>query len=143
MKRKALRFGKGFNVVLGNKHSQAAKMVLEPGKSAGDAQNRHAGAAQWLFVVSGNGVATVNRRRYTLRPMTLLLMEHSDQHEIRNSGRGLLKTLNFYVPPAYTAEGNELPTAKPAERETRSRRSPHDALPGNAGHQRRARRPSR
>jgi len=29
MKRKARRFGKGFNVVLGNKHSQAAQMVLE------------------------------------------------------------------------------------------------------------------
>ena len=143
MKRKALRFGKGFNVVLGNEHSQAAQMVLEPGNFEGNAQNRHHGADQWLFVVSGSGVATVNRRRYPLRPMTLLLIEHGDRHEIRNSGRGLLKTLNFYLPPAYTAEGNELPPAKPAERETRSRRSPRDALPGNAGRQRRARRPSR
>lgn len=51
MKRKTLRFGKGFNVVLGNKRSQAAQMVLEPGKSEGNATNRHAGADQWLFVV--------------------------------------------------------------------------------------------
>jgi mannose-6-phosphate isomerase-like protein (cupin superfamily) len=120
MKRKALRFGKGFNVVLSNKRSQAAQMVLEPGKSEGDSQNRHAGADQWLFVVSGSGVATVNRRRYPLRPMTLLLIEHGDRHEIRNTGRGLLKTLNFYVPPAYTADGDELPPAKPAEQDTRS-----------------------
>jgi mannose-6-phosphate isomerase-like protein (cupin superfamily) len=43
----------------------------------------------------------------------LLLIEHGDQHEIRNTGRGLLKTLNFYSPPAYTRDGDELPRAKP------------------------------
>ena len=116
MKRKTLRFGKGFNVVLGNGRSQAAQMVLEPGKAEGSGANRHAGADQWLFVVSGTGVATINRRRYPLRPSTLLLIEHGDRHEIRNTGRELLKTLNFYVPPAYTAEGNERPAAKPGDR---------------------------
>ena len=63
MKHKTLRFGKGFNVVLGNRRSQAAQMVLPPGKSEGSATNRHAGADQWLFVVKGNGIAIVNRRR--------------------------------------------------------------------------------
>jgi mannose-6-phosphate isomerase-like protein (cupin superfamily) len=115
MKRKTLRFGKGFNVVLGNERSQAAQMVLEPGKSEGDSSNRHAGADQWLFVVSGTGVATINRRRYRLAPMSLVLIEHGDRHEIRNTGRGLLRTLNFYVPPAYTASGDELPPGKPGE----------------------------
>jgi mannose-6-phosphate isomerase-like protein (cupin superfamily) len=115
VKRRTLRFGKGFNVVFGTKRSQAAQMVLEPGKSEGGPTNRHAGADQWLFVVSGRGVATINKRRYTLQPMTLLLIEHGDRHEIRNTGQQLLKTLNFYVPPAYTADGDELPAAKPAE----------------------------
>ncbi|HVE48123.1 MAG TPA: cupin domain-containing protein [Casimicrobiaceae bacterium] len=91
-------------------------MVLEPGKSEGDPTNRHAGADQWLFVVSGNGVASINGRRYPLRPMTLLLVEHGDRHEIRNTGRQLLKTLNIYVPPAYTADGDELPAGMPGER---------------------------
>jgi len=36
MQRKTLRFGKGFNVVLGNKRSRAAQMVIEPGGSEGD-----------------------------------------------------------------------------------------------------------
>ena len=117
MKRKALRFGKGFHVVLGTKRSQAAQMVLEPGKAEGDATNRHDGADQWLFVVSGSGVATVNQRRYALGPMTLLLIERGDRHEIRNTGKQLLKTLNFYVPPAYTANGDELRAGKPGERE--------------------------
>lgn len=53
MKRKNLRFGQGFRVALGNARSQAAEMVLKPGKTEGDAHNRHRGADQWLFVVSG------------------------------------------------------------------------------------------
>jgi len=113
MKRKTLRFGKGFNVVLGNTHSQAAQMVLGPEKSEGDASNRHAGADQRVYVVSGSGVATVNGQRYPVRPATLLLIEHGDRHQIRNTARRPLKTLNFYVPPAYKANGNELPAGKP------------------------------
>jgi len=114
MKRKTLRFGHGFNVVFGNERSQAAQMVIEPGKPEGDPNNRHAGADQWLFVVDGAGVATVNGRRYPLSAGTLLLIEHGDRHEIRNTGRRRrLRTLNFYVPPAYTEEGEELPAGKP------------------------------
>jgi mannose-6-phosphate isomerase-like protein (cupin superfamily) len=116
MKRRTLRFGKGFNVVFGNARSQAAQMVLEPGKAEGSRRNRHAGADQWLFVVSGNGMATINDRRYPLRPSTLLLIEHGDRHEIRSTGRQLLKTLNVYVPPAYNAKGDELPPGKPADK---------------------------
>lgn len=120
MKRKTLRFGKGFSVVLGNARSQAAQMVLAPGKSEGDASNRHAGADQWLYVVSGSGVATVNGRRYSLRPAMLLLIEHGDRHEIRNTAKQPLKTLNFYVPPAFKADGNELPAGKPGEQSERA-----------------------
>jgi hypothetical protein len=35
------------------------------------------------------------------------------EHEIRNTGRTPLSTLNLYVPPAYSNRGNELPRAKP------------------------------
>jgi mannose-6-phosphate isomerase-like protein (cupin superfamily) len=50
-----------------------------------------------------------------LREGSPLLIEHGDRHEIRNNGRARLVTLNFYVPPAYTADGDELPAGKPAE----------------------------
>jgi mannose-6-phosphate isomerase-like protein (cupin superfamily) len=43
------------------------------------------------------------------------LIERGDRHEIRNTGRQPLKTLNFYVPPAYTSDGNERAPAKPAD----------------------------
>jgi mannose-6-phosphate isomerase-like protein (cupin superfamily) len=119
MRYKKLRFGKGFNVVLGNRRSQAAQMVLEPGDAEGNAANRHAGADQWLFVVAGTGVAKVNGRRVPLREGSLLLIEHGDRHEIRNNGRARLVTLNFYVPPAYTSGGDELAAGKPADKAQR------------------------
>ena len=112
MKRKALRFGRGFRVVLGNRRSQAAQMVLEPGKAEGDRGNRHRGADQWLYVQSGRGVAVVNDRRYPLRAGTLMLIEAGDRHEVRALGREPMETLNFYVPPAYDARGEELPRGK-------------------------------
>lgn len=113
MLRKTLRFGKGFRVALGNRRSQAAEMVIPPGEAEGGPRNRHRGADQWLFVVAGIGTAKIKGKRYPLRTGVLLLIEHGDQHEIRNTGKALLKTLNFYVPPAYTRAGTELPRAKP------------------------------
>jgi mannose-6-phosphate isomerase-like protein (cupin superfamily) len=110
-----LRFGQGFNVVLGNRRAQAAQMVLAPGKSEGNAHNRHSRADQWLFVLRGVGVARINGKAYRLRKGSLFLIEHGDRHEIRNTGRGRLETLNFYVPPGYKPDGNELPAGKPAD----------------------------
>jgi mannose-6-phosphate isomerase-like protein (cupin superfamily) len=112
MKHKQLRLKRGFAVVLGNMAAQAAEMVLPSGESEGGSDNRHRGADQWLFVVSGTGQAIVNRHRYRLRAGTLLLIERGDIHEIKNTGRADLVTLNFYVPPAYTADGEELPAGK-------------------------------
>ena len=113
MKRKTLKFGQGFRVALGNRASQAAEMVLAPGGAEGGPDNRHRGSDQWLYVVSGTGVAVVAGRRYPLRAGTLLLVERGDTHEIRNTGRRPLRTLNVYVPPAYTRGGNPLPRARP------------------------------
>ena len=112
MRRKALRFGQGFRVALGNRRSQAAEMVLAPGETEGGADNRHRGADQWLFVMSGTGAAVVNRTRYTLRAGSLILIERGDTHEIRNTGSTPLRTLNVYVPPAYTKDGRELPRGR-------------------------------
>jgi len=112
MQHKQLQFGHGFRVVLGDEHSQAAQMTLEPGAAEGGPDNRHRGADQWLYVVAGTGQALVNDRRVELKAGTLVLIERGDTHEIRNTGSGPLKTLNVYVPPAYTVEGEELPRGK-------------------------------
>jgi mannose-6-phosphate isomerase-like protein (cupin superfamily) len=112
MQHKHLQFGHGFRVVLGDEHSQAAQMTLAPGESEGGPDNRHQGADQWLYVVSGAGVAVVNGDRVELREGSLVLIRRGDQHEIRNTGAAPLRTLNVYVPPAYTDQGEELPTGR-------------------------------
>lgn len=114
MQHKNLRFGKGFRVALTERKLQAAEMVIAPGGSEGGEDNRHRGADQWLFVVAGSGLALVEGRRQKLRAGSLLLIPRNQRHEIRNTGRALLKTLNFYYPPAYDAEGEPLRAGKPA-----------------------------
>jgi mannose-6-phosphate isomerase-like protein (cupin superfamily) len=117
LKRRTLRFGKGFRVAIGNARSQAAEMVIAPGDAEGSARNRHRGADQWLYVVGGRGLARINGRAHRIAEGSLLLIEHGDRHEIRNDGRAPLRTLNFYVPPAYRKDGEELPAAKPGDTE--------------------------
>jgi mannose-6-phosphate isomerase-like protein (cupin superfamily) len=104
MKSKHLRFGRGFRVAVDNRRSQAAEMVLPPGAVEGDSENRHRGSDQWLYVLSGTGTAIVNGKRHTLRRGSLLLIERGETHEMR--------TLNVYVPPAYTASGDPLPRGR-------------------------------
>jgi mannose-6-phosphate isomerase-like protein (cupin superfamily) len=107
-----LRFGNGFRVAIGNARGQAATMTIAPGDSEGGADNRHRGADQWMFVEAGRGVAIVNGRRRSLRAGSLILIERGEQHEIRNTGRSPLRTLNIYVPRAYTKAGDELPPGR-------------------------------
>jgi mannose-6-phosphate isomerase-like protein (cupin superfamily) len=106
MKTRQLRFGKGFRVAFDVRRAQAAEMVLAPGDSEGGPDNRHRGAEQWLYVVSGTGVAKVEDRRVPLKAGRLLVIERGERHEIRNTGRTLLRTLNFYTPPAFDANGD-------------------------------------
>ena len=108
MKRVQLDFKKSFRVIRGNARAQAAQMVIAPGKAEGDPRNRHRGADQWLYVVAGRGDALVKRRRYKLVPGTLIFIAKGERHEIKNTGRAPLRTLNFYAPPAYSKSGEPL-----------------------------------
>lgn len=106
MHSKILTFDEGFRVAFDVREAQAAEMVIAPGDSEGGPDNRHRGADQWLFVLSGSGVATVEGRRVPLEAGALLVIERGERHEVRNTGGTLLKTLNFYYPPAFDKEGN-------------------------------------
>jgi len=109
---KHLRFGTGFRVAMKNARAEAAVMVIEPGDAEGDSRNRHRGADQWLFVVSGSGQARVGARQIQLKRGSLLLIERGQTHEVRNTGRRPLRTLNFYAPPAYARSGRALPAGR-------------------------------
>ncbi len=112
MELKKLRFSRGFRVAFGNRRGQAAEMVIAPGDSEGGPDNRHRGADQWLYVISGSGNAIVSGNQHKLSEGCILLIERNEQHEIRNTGRTLLRTLNIYTPPAYNAKGDPLPRGR-------------------------------
>lgn len=57
------------------------------------------------------GETVVNKKRYALFERALLV-ERGETHEVRNTGTTALKTVNVYVPPAYTPDGEELSRGK-------------------------------
>lgn len=98
-----------FEVLHATATSQAAMMTLEPGESSSEASdNEHAWAEQWLYVVSGQGVATSKNKKLELGVGTLLLVEKGEPHQIANTGKTPLVTLNIYAPPAYDDDGEPL-----------------------------------
>lgn len=109
MHTKQLRFGEGFRIAFEVRRAQCAEMVLAPGDREGGEDNRHRGADQWLYVVDGRGLAIVHaegrRRRVALGPGRLLVIAKGERHEVRNTGDGPLRTLNFYTPPAFRRDG--------------------------------------
>jgi mannose-6-phosphate isomerase-like protein (cupin superfamily) len=112
VKSEHLTFQTGFRVSVSNDRSQGAVMVIAKGGKEGGRDNRHRGADQWLFVVSGTGAAVINGHNLPLSAGSMVLIERGDTHEIRNTGRSLLKTVSVYVPPAYKPDGDELPAGK-------------------------------
>lgn len=104
-----LKRGK-FDVLMSSRDCQAAKMTLRPGKASDDRpSNEHRRCEQWLLVLSGHGEAITCKKdaqqRAALAPGSLLWIEKGELHQIKNRGRASLVTMNFYVPPAYTEDG--------------------------------------
>jgi mannose-6-phosphate isomerase-like protein (cupin superfamily) len=100
-----------FDLLAHTRATQAAMMTLRPGGASDDEpSNEHSGSEQWLFVVSGSGEAKIGKRRGQLRRIkretgSLLIIEKGELHQIINTSKRSLRTINFYVPPAYDAEG--------------------------------------
>jgi len=112
MQRTQLHFVADFHVALSTRRAQIAEMTIAPGHAEGGPGNRHVGADQWMFVQAGAGIAHVGGKRLPLRRGTVLLIERGEEHEIRNTGRTALRTLNFYTPPAYANDDELLPRGR-------------------------------
>ena len=112
MRHKMLDFVQRFRVAFSVRDGQAAEMTIAPGDREGGPDNRHRGADQWLFVVEGEGTAIVEGKSQSLRSGSLLVIEHGEHHEIRNTGTAPLKTLNFYYPPAFDEDGDPVGPGK-------------------------------
>lgn len=103
--------GAEFEPLVATGKGQAAFMQLPSGgKSDEEPSNEHPHSEQWLYIVSGTGTATVvsrngRRRSVKLRNGMLLVVERGELHQIRNSGKRPLRTISFYIPPAYRSNG--------------------------------------
>lgn len=99
MERTSLGFDRFFEVVMETTEAQAAQMTLAPGEQTGGPENYHADSDQWLFVVGGQGVVTVDGEETTVTEGDLLRIEAGERHAVANDGETPFETLNFYTPP--------------------------------------------
>lgn len=113
MKSVTVLYEKGFHILIEDEHSQAATLMIEPGRSVGGLDNKHGGADQWIYVESGEGEATIGGRAVPMKKATLLLVQRGEPHGFRNTGLEALRILTIYVPPAYDKDCNELPAGMP------------------------------
>jgi mannose-6-phosphate isomerase-like protein (cupin superfamily) len=90
-----------FEMLGGTAKCQIASMVLQPGETSGEFGNEHAGSDQVMYVVEGEAVAQVQDGEVSLQEDDVILIEAGEQHQIRCSGSGVLRTLNIYTPPGY------------------------------------------
>jgi mannose-6-phosphate isomerase-like protein (cupin superfamily) len=103
-----------FDILAATRDAQGAKMTLTPGAASDDEpSNEHPRSEQWLLVVEGSGTAVIGKKRTSLRRIalkrhSLLVIEKGELHQIRNTGRRPLVTINLYVPPAYDADEEPL-----------------------------------
>jgi mannose-6-phosphate isomerase-like protein (cupin superfamily) len=107
-----------FNLLASTREVQAAMMTLRPGGTSDEEPgNEHSGSEQWLFVISGSGEEKIGKRRGQLRRIklesgSLLTIEKGELHQIVNSGKRSLRTINFYAPPAYDEQGEPVGTLR-------------------------------
>ncbi|WP_254273105.1 cupin domain-containing protein [Haloarcula marina] len=99
MERTHLDFDRYFEVVMDTDEAQAAEMTVDPGRAVGGPDNYHADSDQWLFVVSGTGLVTVDGDTQRIDAGDLLRIEAGERHGIENDGDAPLETVNFYTPP--------------------------------------------
>ena len=99
MERTHLDFDRYFSEVMETDDAQAAEMTVEPGRAVGGPDNYHTESDQWLFVVSGTGIATVDGEDQRLQAGDLIRIEAGERHGIENDGEVPLETVNFYTPP--------------------------------------------
>jgi mannose-6-phosphate isomerase-like protein (cupin superfamily) len=106
-----------FDVLTQTRSGQAAMMTLNPGEASDeDFTNEHPRSEQWVFVIEGSATAHIGkteqaRKKLTLRPGMLLLINKGELHQLQNTGTTPLKLLNWYAPPAYTKKGDPRPSA--------------------------------
>lgn len=90
-----------FRVLQTTDDAQLAVMKLDEGQVSGEFGNEHPGSEQWLFVLEGDGQVKIGEHTSALAVGDLVLIPKGAPHQVIGPNR----TLSFYAPPAYPAEG--------------------------------------
>ncbi len=90
-----------FRVLGGTAKSQVASMILQPGQVSGEYGTEHPDSDQILFVTDGSGYALIEGEKRAIGKGDLVLIEAGEEHQIGCEGIVVLRTMNFYSPPAY------------------------------------------
>jgi mannose-6-phosphate isomerase-like protein (cupin superfamily) len=93
-----------FNQLAEMPAAQVLLMTLNPGEASDqELFNEHLRCEQWMYVIQGSGEARTGAgRRIQIAPGSLVVSEKRERHQICATGTTPLRTLNFYVPPAYS-----------------------------------------
>jgi oxalate decarboxylase/phosphoglucose isomerase-like protein (cupin superfamily) len=103
-----------FKLLHATRSAQAAMMMLPAGGTSDESpSNEHASSEQWVFILAGLASIRIGKSKRALRTVRigrgmLLLIEKGELHQIKNIGRGPLRFLNLYVPPAYDSSGEPI-----------------------------------
>jgi mannose-6-phosphate isomerase-like protein (cupin superfamily) len=112
------KFSNRFKPLVATRQGQLATMNLRPGDASDDRpSNEHPRCEQWVFVLAGSGRATIGKTLRAMREVrlvesSLLIIERGELHQIKNTGRKTLRTINVYLPPAYDSQGQPLKATK-------------------------------
>ena len=79
--------------------SQLTLMALKPGEDIG--VETHFDGDQIFLVLSGTGVASLNGVNVPVRVNSLVAVPAGTEHDIRNTGRGLLRLMTVFAPPQH------------------------------------------
>lgn len=90
-----------FNLVTTASQSQAATLVVDPGKRVEGTDENQEKVDHWLYVMSGEGRLAVSDEAVSLGPGSLVLIEAGEPNVLHNLGDAPLETLNIYAPTAY------------------------------------------
>lgn len=94
-------FGSFFDVLATTERSQAASMVLKTGQSTGGPTNEHRNCDQWLYILDGQGRATIDGTHHDIKEGDLICIEAGETHEITAESDQPLKSFSIYAPPEY------------------------------------------
>jgi mannose-6-phosphate isomerase-like protein (cupin superfamily) len=98
MKQLLVKASKDTTILSKTSRGQVVFLVLQHGQQV---EGKHADSDQWLYVLSGEGKAVVCGTSVVLIPGRLLLIERSEEHELRCTSYEPLTIIDFSSPPAY------------------------------------------